>query len=272
MPTQDKELRRKPHRPRRNVPSHEELLERASKIKIEGLIIFPETVEKSRESSQARYIVKTKCESCSKEMPQVLTNLERGERKKCRCNSGVRNHPNRIRHTLTIRYRCMVQRCHRVTHVSDANYRGRGIQVHFNSTTDFVEWALEEFPEQALSGFGSWDFDRIDNDGHYSRDNLRLVNRTANLLNRRGSKTTQRARTEEFMEKHPEVLYSLKTVNNLIQQGLTEQEILERHTKNAGVPRRRRSKDPKFRSRAQILERAKVVYPLSHPKHGTTEI
>ena len=76
----------------------------------------------------------------------------------------------------------MVQRCRRDTHVSSHNYKGRGIEVRFESSGAFITWALTTFPDTDFNGL---DFDRIDNDGHYEPSNLRLVTRSENLRNRR---------------------------------------------------------------------------------------
>lgn len=272
LPTPAEKLARRAHRRRSKAPSVQELIQRAAQLKIPGLIIYPETVEKGKSSTQGRYLVATKCQHCGHEMPQVLHALEDGKRKKCRCQGGVRNHPNPIRYSLSFRYRAMIQRCEKTTHVSDHNYRGRGIQVHFESTKEFVEWALREFPEQAINGFSEWDFDRIDNDGHYAKDNLRLVRRGVNHLNRRDSVNSIRTRGDALLKKHPHITYSPKTVRNLIQQGYTEQEILERHTRNIKAPRRPRSKNPVNRNTEEILAGVSIIYPISHPKHGTNAL
>lgn len=275
LPTEDGKTLRGPHRRRRIVPSPEQLHERASKVSIPGLEIFADTVVKAKRSQQGRYVVSTKCGDCGHVMPQVLRALEKGTRKKCRCQGGVRNHHDPIRYSLRIRYQAMVQRCVRTTHVSDHNYRGRGIEVHFASTDDFVTWALDEFPVQAASGFGGWDFDRIDNDGHYAKDNLRLVTRAVNHLNRRDSKSSHRKKVEEIIERHPDLTYSFVTLRNLFSQGLTEEQILERHARlNKDVRRRPRSEAPQYHSSQSILNApgGAVVYPLSHPKHGSTDL
>jgi hypothetical protein len=81
----------------------------------------------------------------------------------------------------------MVQRCERDTHCSSHNYKGRGIRVLFKSRAEFVLWALNKWPHTDFIGL---DFDRRDNDDHYSKRNLRLVTRSINLLNRRKRKSS----------------------------------------------------------------------------------
>ena len=93
LPTPDEQIKRKAHRRRRNVPSEAELQARAAAIAIPGLEVLPATVVKGTSSSQGRYLVNNRCAACSHEMQQVLTALEQGTRKKCRCHGGVRNHP-----------------------------------------------------------------------------------------------------------------------------------------------------------------------------------
>lgn len=274
LPTPDEQIKRDAHRRRRNVPSEEEIKTRAANLDTPGLEIFPETAAKGKSSSQGRYLVQTKCCDCGHEMLQVITALEQGKRKKCRCQGGVREHADPILYSLRIRYRAMDQRCNNDTHVSSSRYKGRGIQLWFTSIDEFVEWALREFPEHAEKGFKGWDFDRIDNDGHYEKTNLRLVRRSVNHLNRCESKTSNRAHVDALLKKHPEISYSDKTLWNLFQQGLSEEEILQRHSKVPNQKRRPRSKAPVHRSTASILAAPEgaVIYPLSHPKHGSNEL
>lgn len=76
----------------------------------------------------------------------------------------------------------MIQRCYRDTHTSSHNYKGRGIQVLFRDRQDFIRWAVAKFTEADMLAL---DFDREDNDGDYSKDNLRLVTRSVNCRNKR---------------------------------------------------------------------------------------
>lgn len=274
LPTPDEQIKRNAHRRRRNVPTDEEIKARAATLDIPGLEIFAETAAKGKSSGQGRYLVKTKCCDCGHEMPQVLTALKQGKRKKCRCQGGVRGHADPIRYSLRIRYRAMHQRCNTDTHVSSHHYKGRGIKLLFTSTDEFVEWALSEFPEQAGKGFKGWDFDRIDNDGHYEKSNLRLACRSLNHVNRGESKTSNRARVDAFRNDHQEVTYSHVTLRNLFQQGFCEEEILQRHAKVSNQNRRSRSENPAHRSTASILAApgGAMIYPLSHPEYGNNKL
>lgn len=81
---------------------------------------------------------------------------------------------------------------------------------------------------------------------HPPRNNsLRLVPRSTNHLSRRDSKNSIRSRADAFMAAHPEITYAPITVKNLIQEGLTEEQIVARHAKPAARKRKPKSKDPK---------------------------
>jgi hypothetical protein len=132
----------------------------------------------------------------------------------------------------------MVQRCNTPTHKQSKDYHGRGIKVLFVDRFDFITWALAKWPD---ADFKEWDFGRVDNDGHYSKDNLVLEKRGRNHLNRRDSGSTRRVLVDKFMEAHPDISYARVTLRNLMEQGLTDQQILERHAK-APPPGKRRPK------------------------------
>jgi hypothetical protein len=75
-----------------------------------------------------------------------------------------------------------MQRCYRETHLQHQDYKGRGITVEFQSREHFIRWALAEYPDTDFKGM---EFDRKDNDGPYSPDNLQLVSSQKNKLNKR---------------------------------------------------------------------------------------
>lgn len=120
------------------------------------------------------------CTVCGKHRWVLTWNITSGKTKNCTCQRGKYKDPRAK--TLGQRYDAMVQRCERDTHVSSKNYKGRGIRCLFTSREHFIRWALETWPH---SDYKSLDFDRIDNDGDYSPENLRLVDRKTNLANRR---------------------------------------------------------------------------------------
>lgn len=120
------------------------------------------------------------CVACGRSFSLYVDALLSGKTTNCRCQRAKKYHDPRSV-TLGRRYDAIVQRCERDTHVSSHNYKGRGIKNKFRSREHFVRWALKRYP---YSDFEGLDFDRIDNDGHYEPDNLRLVDRSTNLLNR----------------------------------------------------------------------------------------
>lgn len=145
---------------------------------------------------------------------------------------------------LRARYHAMIQRCYKDTHVSSVNYKGRGIKVLFTSLGDFVQWALDLWPTTNFKGL---DFDRIDNSGHYSKENLRLVTRLMNLRNTRASKWSFRTRAEAIITAHPNLPATMRTIWNMLQMGVTEKEIFEK------------VKSGEIKSRKAILANAKVL-------------
>jgi hypothetical protein len=149
-----------------------------SQMDLGTLRILPRTIIRDNRS---RLKIKAYCVACGETRILHVDNVRAGKTKSCTCQRNRKYHDPRAE-TLGQRYDAMVQRCERDTHVSSHNYKGRGIRVEFQSREHFVRWALEKFPDTDFKGL---DFDRIDNDGHYSPHNLRLANRSANLRNRR---------------------------------------------------------------------------------------
>jgi hypothetical protein len=226
-------------KPAWNALTLQHLVERAKALNVDGLTIFPETV---RKSGGGYFYVLTECRCCGKREEKELRNMEKGFSSKCRCKRlGTRagyGIPAELVKTLGTRYSAMVQRCHRDTHVSVANYKGRGIQVLFKDRRAFVTWALETWPGENFKGK---DFDRTDNNGHYSKENLRLVDRSTNLLNRRNQNPVNIGTAREFMRLNPDVRLTEATVLRLLKKGTTETGIMEisRKSPRAGLRKSR---------------------------------
>jgi len=234
-----------------------DLLEHVAHLALHDLVVVPGTLQKEGHGNISLQVT---CTRCGKEKKKWLCNLERGLGARCGCHRAR----DPIRYTLAIRYNAMIQRCYKDTHVSSHNYKGRGIKVEFESRQDFITWARATWPNETFKGL---DFDRIDNDGNYSKTNLRLVTRSINHLNRRDSKASVRPRVDAFLAQHPEVTYAPITLRNLMCKGLTDEQIILRFAKCPPPEKRKpKSKNPhpgSWRSSAEIYAKAGIPFTVS---------
>lgn len=122
------------------------------------------------------------CAFCGEQKYRLISTLRKRPTAGCACKGVGQWAGDQRTRILGERYDSMVQRCTRDSHRSSHLYKGRGIRVLFESRAAFVKWALDSYPDAA---FTRMDFDRIDNDGHYSPDNLRLVTRKQNIRNKK---------------------------------------------------------------------------------------
>ena len=205
------------------------LLRRVKSLKLHRLEILTLVPEGD---GRGHFYIDVKCLACLKQKRIELRNAEQGRSTKCRCLSSralAHKFPNVSREVLKSlggRYQAMRQRCNTRTHVSSARYQGRGIKVIFKSSQQFVSWALSRWPDENFQGK---DFDRIDNDGHYEPANLRLVDRTTNLLNRPCMPPINVMSARKFLEKHPQVVYTERTVLGYMRSGCSDADILRIH-------------------------------------------
>ena len=85
-----------------------------------------------------------------------------------------------IRGCLVRRYHAMVNRCINPKCEDYKNYGGRGIECKFESIDDFRDYVMNELQVDPRG----LDIDRIDNDGHYEKGNIRIVTHLENSRNR----------------------------------------------------------------------------------------
>lgn len=88
---------------------------------------------------------------------------------------------------LQKRVNAWFQRCRNPKDRSWKNYGGRGIKCRFGSVAEAIAYIKEALPHPTYLGL---DIDRVDNDGHYERGNLRLATRKENLANRQRRAST----------------------------------------------------------------------------------
>ena len=85
-----------------------------------------------------------------------------------------------IKGCLSHKFQAMIDRCTNPNYEGYKNYGGRGIRVLFESLDDFRSHVMDDLGVDPRG----LDIDRIDNNGHYERGNIRFVTRSENLLNR----------------------------------------------------------------------------------------
>ncbi|WP_327205823.1 hypothetical protein [Rhizobium beringeri] len=157
-----------------------EVEEQVRKLAIATLTIIPNSIRRDGKHRK----IDMACSACAKTYTLYVDNLLSCKTKGCRCQQRLGKYRDPRSASLGQRYDAIVQRCERDTHVSSHNYKGRGIRNLLGSREAFVRWALAMFPRTDFKGL---DFDRQNNDGDYTYENLQVVPRSINLRNRRNS-------------------------------------------------------------------------------------
>ena len=156
--------------------------------------------------------VLTQCVSCAAVQWQDLNNLTSGKSKGCQNCSQPRNTvPGWLERRLT----SAKQRC---TNPKDSNYPrygGRGIEFRFETPLEACRWILENVPDVRRD----YTIDRIDNNGHYERGNIRFV---PMIENQRNKEVTI---LPEYVP--VEWPYARTVVTRMLSAGMTREEIIE---------------------------------------------
>ena len=84
---------------------------------------------------------------------------------------------------LRICFVSLKHRCNNPNNRAYKHYGGRGIQNKFKNSDDFVDYVVNELRVDPRG----LQIDRIDNDGHYEKGNIRFVTAKVNSNNRRNS-------------------------------------------------------------------------------------
>ena len=161
------------------------------------------------------------CARCSKTKRYLVDNLLAKKSRGCLCANGQKYWDARAAR-LGRRYDAMVQRCRTDTHPRSKHYQGRGIRVLFSSREAFIVWALETYPESSFVGL---EFDRIDNNGHYCPENLRLVPPEVNRANRSNTRRILYKGEQVLLMEWPSP-YLPSWTRKLVAQGLSGEAII----------------------------------------------
>lgn len=104
------------------------------------------------------------------------------------------------------------------------DYAGKNIKFNFQSPIDFANYVLRVLgPRPSLKH----SIDRIDNKGHYEEGNLRWATRTVQNNNKgKYVRWVHGERLERLIQARPD--YTYEALRNLIKQGLSDDEIINR--------------------------------------------
>ncbi|KKK52272.1 hypothetical protein LCGC14_3106590 [marine sediment metagenome] len=127
------------------------------------------------------------CRECYREYQQKnrarITQYQRGYRKRNQDRGQVawEKYYNTIAGRLRQVFNDIKQRCDNPNCESFENYGGRGIKNKFGSLDEFRDYVTNELKVDPRG----LQVDRIDNDGHYEKGNIRFVTAKVNMNNRR---------------------------------------------------------------------------------------
>jgi len=96
-------------------------------------------------------------------------------------NEKYRAYQKTIKGCLCYRFKQIKQRCNNLKNPAYKNYGGRGIKCLFKSSQEFVDYVINELkidPRKLC-------IDRISNNGHYEKGNIRFVTHKVNNNNKR---------------------------------------------------------------------------------------
>ena len=129
------------------------------------------------------------------------------------------------------------RRCTDPNNISYHNYGGRGIKFLFADIYEATDWVLDNLGYRPQ---GRYSIDRIDNSRHYERGNLRWATYLEQANNKRAYQRKEAGRRIRNLQQQG-CPFCYETIRALIEQGKTDDEILNRKHTGAGRPRKNRA-------------------------------
>ncbi|MEI5909421.1 hypothetical protein WAK64_20545 [Bacillus spongiae] len=166
---------------------------------------------------------------CGKEKEVSQNNLKRGKSSSCGCFRKEKLRELKSVHNCQPEklygvWLSMKRRCDLKSSPSYINYGARGIRVVDEWKSDYAvfrDWAFSNGYEEGLS------IDRINNDGNYSPDNCRWVDRRTQNLNKRTNRNiTIDGVTRTVTEWSEQSGINRKTIQSRINYGWKDEELL----------------------------------------------
>lgn len=177
-------------------------------------------------------MVLCRCSGCGAEKRINVPNLVRGKSRGCQhCSQTISKHAP----VLGKRYDAIVSRCKNPKNPQWIHYGGRGIECRFKTRKEFILWVEKHLPHASYQGV---EIDRRNNDGHYEPQNLRLASRREQIQNRRCTRRALFRGECQVLSRDayhlirtidPEVKYAVNTVQRLVADGLSIEQIIGRY-------------------------------------------
>lgn len=130
---------------------------------------------KSKKSANCFYKSNREKDGLQSHCKQCALVYQRGSNK-------YKRYRNTIKGRLREVYRGISYRCNNIRSPAYKNYGGRGIKNKFESFDEFFDYVVGKLK---ISPAGLT-IDRIDNNGHYEKGNIRFVTKAENNRNKRG--------------------------------------------------------------------------------------